>query len=66
MKDGKWNLETPEFRNAFKYLVKMMQDDVADPACVGFSWKDYHNAFGMGKAAMTQPTGFKSHRLYQL
>jgi len=53
MKDGKWNLDTPEFRNAFKYLVKMMQEGVADPACVGFGWKDYHNAFGMGKAAMT-------------
>lgn len=53
MKDGKWNLDTPEFRNSFKYLVKMMQDDVADPACVGFGWKDYHNAYGMGKAAMT-------------
>jgi ABC-type glycerol-3-phosphate transport system substrate-binding protein len=31
----------------------MIQEDNADPACVGFGWKDYHNAFGMGKAAMT-------------
>ncbi len=53
LKDGKWNLETPEFRNAWNYLVKMIQDDVADTACIGFGWKDYHNAFGMGKAAMT-------------
>jgi|SaaInl7_200m_RNA_FD_contig_111_207176_length_2036_multi_6_in_0_out_0_1 ABC-type glycerol-3-phosphate transport system substrate-binding protein len=53
LKDGKWNLDTPEFRNSFKYLIDMMQDDTADPACVGFGWKDYHNAFGMGKAAMT-------------
>jgi len=53
LKDGKWNLNTPEFRNSFKYLIDMMQEDIADPASVGFGWKDYHNAFGMGKAAMT-------------
>ena len=53
MKDGKWNLETPEFRNAWNYLVKAMQEGVADVASVGYGWKDYHNAFGMGKAAMT-------------
>jgi ABC-type glycerol-3-phosphate transport system substrate-binding protein len=53
LKKGKWNLETPEFRNAWTYLIKMIQEDVADPACIGFGWKDYHNAFGMGKAAMT-------------
>jgi len=53
IKDGKWSLDTPEFRNSWNYLVKMLQEEVADPACVGFGWKDYHNAFGMGKAAMT-------------
>ncbi len=53
IKDGKWDLDTPEFRNSWTYLVKMIQDDVADSASVGFGWKDYHNAFGMGKAAMT-------------
>jgi len=53
LKDGKWNLDTPEFRNSFKYLIDMMQEDIADSASVGFGWKDYHNAFGMGKAAMT-------------
>lgn len=52
LKDGKWNLDTPEFRNAWNYLVNSMKDDVADIACLGYGWKDYHSAFGMGKAAM--------------
>jgi len=52
LKDGKWNLNTPEFRNAWNYLVKAMKEDVADIACLGYGWKDYHSVFGMGKAAM--------------
>ncbi|NOZ28695.1 MAG: extracellular solute-binding protein [Chloroflexi bacterium] len=52
LKDGKWNLDTPEFRNAWNYLVGLMKDDVADVACLGYGWKDYHTVFGMGKAAM--------------
>ncbi len=52
LKDGKWNLDTPAFRNAWNFMVKSMKEDVADVACIGYGWKDYHNVFGMGKAAM--------------
>ncbi len=52
LKDGKWNLDTPEFRNSWNYLIKMINEDVADVACLGYSWSDYQKVFGMGKAAM--------------
>ena len=52
LKDGKFNLDTPEFRNSWNYLVKMINEDVADVACLGYSWNDYQKVFGMGKAAM--------------
>ena len=53
LKDGKWNLETPEFRNAWNYLVGAIRDDIADVACLGYGWDEYQTAFGAGKAAMT-------------
>jgi ABC-type glycerol-3-phosphate transport system substrate-binding protein len=52
LKDGKWNLDTPEFRNSWNYLVRMINEDIADVACLGYSWEDYQKSFGMGKAAM--------------
>ncbi len=52
LKDGKFNLDTPEFRNSWNYLVKMINEDIADVACLGYSWEDYQKSFGMGKAAM--------------
>jgi ABC-type glycerol-3-phosphate transport system substrate-binding protein len=52
LKDGKFNLDTPEFRNSWNYLVNMINEDVADVACLGYSWNDYQKVFGMGKAAM--------------
>jgi ABC-type glycerol-3-phosphate transport system substrate-binding protein len=52
LKDGKFNLDTPEFRNSWNYLVKMINEDVADVACLAYSWNDYQKVFGMGKAAM--------------
>ena len=52
LKDGKFNLDTPEFANSWNYLVNMINEDVADVACLGYSWNDYQKVFGMGKAAM--------------
>ena len=52
MKEGKINLDTPEFRNSWNYLINMINEDIADVACLGYSWNDYQKVFGMGKAAM--------------
>jgi len=52
LKGGRWNLDTPEFRNSWKYLINLIRDDIADVACLGYSWEDYQKVFGMGKAAM--------------
>jgi len=52
LKDGRWNLDTPEFANSWNYLIRMINEDIADIACLGYSWSDYQKVFGMGKAAM--------------
>ena len=52
LKGGKFNLDTPEFRNSWNYLIEFMKEDIADVACLGYSWSDYQQVFGMGKAAM--------------
>ncbi|MFQ6078851.1 MAG: extracellular solute-binding protein [Thermodesulfobacteriota bacterium] len=52
LKDGKWNLDTPEFRNSWNYLITLIMEDIADEACLGYSWSDYQKVFGLGKAAM--------------
>jgi multiple sugar transport system substrate-binding protein len=52
LKEGKINLDTPEFANSWNYLLRMINEDVADVACLGYSWNDYQKVFGMGKAAM--------------
>ena len=50
--DGEWNLDTPEFRNAWNYLTGLITEDISDVAVLGYGWADYQKAFGMGKAAM--------------
>ncbi len=52
LKEGKFNLDTPEFRESWSYLVNSIKEDIADVACLGYSWSDYQKVFGMGKAAM--------------
>jgi ABC-type glycerol-3-phosphate transport system substrate-binding protein len=51
--DGSWRLDSPEFKNAWNYMANLVLEGIADPACYGYGWKEYHTVFGMGKAAMT-------------
>ena len=51
MHEGKINLLTPEFTNAWLLLLKFIHEDVADKACLTYTWTDAAEAFGAGKSA---------------
>jgi ABC-type glycerol-3-phosphate transport system substrate-binding protein len=51
VRDGKINLLTPEFTNAWNSLLNLIYEDVADKGSLTYTWTDAADAFGAGKAA---------------
>lgn len=49
--DGKYRFTSPEFKNAFAYLVNLVTDDIAPKAVLSYGYADTPQMFGLGKAA---------------
>jgi len=50
--NDRWNLLTPEAKNAWKFFVDLIREDIADKACIGYTYEDYQKVFGMGMAGL--------------
>ncbi len=61
LKNGSWDVMSPEFQNSWEYWVNLVREGIADEAVLGYTWEDYQKTFGLGKAAFM--LGFSTYAM---
>ena len=52
IKDGKFDVTTPEYKEMFRYAVDLIREGAVPKEALGWSWTDAPEVFARGRAAM--------------